>query len=112
MLDEVGPETWARWFAGAPVHTSPSPAGQPATPAPFVWDEERRSHLRAELDAIYAHLYGLTHEELDYIMDTFPIVRQKEKERWGEPGVSLSRTLSDEALVEVLQFMQSRLMVV
>jgi len=41
MLSEVGPETWARWFRDAPVHTSPPPAGQPATPAPFVWDEER-----------------------------------------------------------------------
>ena len=26
ILDEVGPETWARWFADAPVHTSPPPA--------------------------------------------------------------------------------------
>jgi hypothetical protein len=40
--------------------------------------------LRAELDALYAHLYGLTREELDYILDTFPIVRRKDEERWGE----------------------------
>jgi hypothetical protein len=53
-------------------------------PAPFVWDEERLAHLRAELDALYAHLYGLTREELDYILDTFPIVRRKDEERWGE----------------------------
>jgi len=26
---------------------------------PFAWDEERRAYLRAELDGIYAHLYGL-----------------------------------------------------
>jgi hypothetical protein len=51
---------------------------------PFKWDEERRAHLRAELDALYAHLYGLTREELDYILDTFPIVRRKDEERWGE----------------------------
>jgi hypothetical protein len=85
ILDEVGPETWARWFAGAPVHTSPPPAWAPGTsPPPFVWDEERRAHLRAELDALYAHLYGLTREELAYILDTFPIVRRKDEERWGE----------------------------
>ena len=84
ILAEVGPETWARWFADAPVHTGPPPAGQPATPAPFVWDEERRAHLRAELDALYAHLYGLERDELSYILDTFPIVRRKDEERWGE----------------------------
>jgi hypothetical protein len=84
VLDEMGPETWARWFADAPVHTSPPPEGQPDTPAPFMWDEERRARLRAELDALYAHLYGLTREELDYISDTFPIVRRKDEERYGE----------------------------
>jgi hypothetical protein len=36
------------------------------------------------LDALYAHLYGLTREELAYILDTFPIVRRKDEERWGE----------------------------
>ncbi|NIN64476.1 MAG: hypothetical protein GTO63_07195, partial [Anaerolineae bacterium] len=54
------------------------------TPPPFKWDEQRRAHPRAELDALYAHLYGLTREELDYILDTFPIVRRKDEERYGE----------------------------
>jgi hypothetical protein len=84
VLAEVGPETWAGWFAGVPVHSSPPPAGQPAFPLPFVWDEERRARLRAELDAIYAHLYGLTREELEYILETFPIVRRKDEARYGE----------------------------
>ena len=85
ILDEVGPETWARWFADAPIHTSPPPewAAGPA-PAPFVWDEERRAYLRAELDGLYAHLYGLTREELAHILDTFPIVRRKDEEMYGE----------------------------
>ena len=26
---------------------------------PFTWDEEERRHLRARLDALYFHLYGL-----------------------------------------------------
>jgi hypothetical protein len=26
---------------------------------PFRWDENRRAQIRAELDAYYAHLYGL-----------------------------------------------------
>ena len=67
-----------------PVHTTPPPEGQPAFPPPFVWDEGRRAHLRAELDAIYAHLYGLTREELEYILETFPIVRRKDEARYGE----------------------------
>ncbi len=36
---------------------------------PFKWDEDRRAILKAELDAIYAKLYGLTTEELRYILD-------------------------------------------
>ena len=36
---------------------------------PFLWDEERRSVLRAELDAYYARLYELNHKQLRYILD-------------------------------------------
>jgi hypothetical protein len=85
VLDEVGEETWARWFAEATVHDSPPPSWAAGdTPAPFVWDEERRAALRAELDALYAHLYGLTRDELAYILDTFPIVKRKDKAEYGE----------------------------
>ena len=35
-----------------------------------MWDEKRRAQLRADL-------YGLTRDELAYILDTFPIVRRK-----------------------------------
>ncbi len=51
---------------------------------PFIWDEERRAQLRAELDGIYAHLYGLSRDDFAYILDTFPIVRRKDEERYGE----------------------------
>ena len=50
---------------------------------PFLWDEERRAHLRAELDGLYGHLYGLTRDELAYILDTFPIVKRKDEEAHG-----------------------------
>jgi hypothetical protein len=36
---------------------------------PFPWDEDRRAVLRAELDAWYAHAYGLSRDELRYILD-------------------------------------------
>lgn len=51
---------------------------------PFKWDEERRLQLRCELDAIYAHLYSVTKEELDYILETFPIVKRKDEAKFGE----------------------------
>ena len=36
---------------------------------PFQWDTNRRALWRAELDAYYAKLYGLTRDELRYILD-------------------------------------------
>lgn len=51
---------------------------------PFMWDDERRRFLRAELDALYGHLYGLSHEELDYILETFPIVKKQDIEDFGD----------------------------
>jgi len=36
---------------------------------PFRFDPDRRALLRAELDAYYAHLYGLSRDELRYILD-------------------------------------------
>lgn len=37
---------------------------------PFRWDEERRLHLRCQLDALYFSLYGLTHHEASEILST------------------------------------------
>ena len=57
---------------------------------PFPWDPDRRRQLRAELDAWYARLYGLTRDELCYILDpadiegedypseTFRVLKKKE----------------------------------
>ncbi|MGB3240794.1 MAG: DNA methyltransferase [Geitlerinemataceae cyanobacterium] len=36
--------------------------------------ENERTELRAELDGIIAHLYGLTEAEFSYILSTFPLV--------------------------------------
>ena len=63
---------------------------------PFRWDEVRRAQLRAELDAYYAHLYGLSRDELRYILDpkevygedfpgeTFRVLKEKEIKLFGE----------------------------
>ncbi len=63
---------------------------------PFAFDPERRARLRAELDAYYAHLYGLTRDELRYILDpkdvfgpdfpgeTFRVLKEREEKEFGE----------------------------
>ena len=50
---------------------------------PFVWDEEERRHLRARLDALYFHLYGLSREDASYVLDTFPIVCKQDEAAFG-----------------------------
>ena len=66
------------------------------TGEPFPWDEDRRAQLKAELDAYYAKLYGLTRDELAYILDpttkyptdcptvTFPTLQNNEMKKYGE----------------------------
>jgi hypothetical protein len=63
---------------------------------PFFFDPERRALLRAELDAFYAHLYGLNRDELRYILDpadvmgpdypseTFRVLKNNEIRQFGE----------------------------
>ena len=63
---------------------------------PFAFDPDRRAILRAELDAYYARLYGLTRDELRYILDpadvmgadypseTFRVLKDKEQREFGE----------------------------
>ena len=50
---------------------------------PFDWDEEERRHLRARLDALYFLLYGLTREDAEYVLGTFPIVRKEDEAAFG-----------------------------
>ena len=50
---------------------------------PFRWDEEERRHLRARLDALYFHLYGLTRDDAAYVLSTFPIVRREDEAQFG-----------------------------
>ncbi|MBU3889764.1 Eco57I restriction-modification methylase domain-containing protein [Methylosinus sp. KRF6] len=64
--------------------------------APFAWDEDRRAKLRAELDVFFARKYGLTEDELQYVLDpakakgadypseTFRVLKEKEIRLYGE----------------------------
>jgi hypothetical protein len=51
---------------------------------PFRWDPERRFLLRCELDSAFFHLYGISREDADYILDTFPIVQRNDEAKYGE----------------------------
>lgn len=63
---------------------------------PFPWNPDRRAQLRAELDAYYARLYGLSRDELRYILDpadvmgddypseTFRVLKHNEIREFGE----------------------------
>ena len=63
---------------------------------PFTFNPDRRAVLQAELDAIVAHLYGLTTDELRYILDpedicgpgcineTFRVLKERELREYGE----------------------------
>jgi hypothetical protein len=78
------------------LRTSQSPLGATVPRAPYRWDEARRALLRAELDAWYARAYGLTRDELRYILDpadvhgpdfpgeTFRVLKEKEQAKYGE----------------------------
>lgn len=50
---------------------------------PFRWDDERRAVIRAELDGLFFHLYGINRDDASYILDTFPIVKRKDDSRYG-----------------------------
>ena len=44
-----------------------------------VTDPAQRVQLRAELDGLVAHLYGLTESEFAHILTTFPLVAEPVK---------------------------------
>jgi len=66
------------------------------TGAPFAWNEDRRASLRFELDARIAKLFGLTRDQLRYILDpsdiygadypseTFRVLKNNDIAKYGE----------------------------
>ena len=63
---------------------------------PYIYNEQRRAIAQAELDAIFAHLYGLSTEDVRYILDpedvcgkgcineTFRVLKDNELRQYGE----------------------------
>ncbi|GIW95174.1 MAG: hypothetical protein KatS3mg110_3215 [Pirellulaceae bacterium] len=120
VLDEIqtAPHDSEPGFAAYwKLYSSHSPSATGRSPPPFIWDEERRFWLRAELDALFFHLYlpadadgewriarredgavvdetaeqlaELKHyfptprDAVEYIMETFPIVKRKDIAQFG-----------------------------
>jgi len=90
-------QPWADDLLAAMPAADPRPPAERAAPLPpFAWNPERRAQLRAELDACYARLYGLTRDELRYILDpadvmgedypseTFRVLKNNELRDFGE----------------------------
>ncbi|WP_174714045.1 Eco57I restriction-modification methylase domain-containing protein [Candidatus Viridilinea mediisalina] len=81
-----------------PIRVHPHNPRNPRSilPPPFIWNDARRAQIRAELDARIAKLYGLTRDELRYILDpadvygpefpgeTFRVLKEKETKLYGE----------------------------
>lgn len=88
---------------------------------PFRWNEERRLLLRCELDAAYFHLYLGSDDEwnkqpeallsafptprssLDYVMETFPIVKRKDVEKYGDYRTKLLIQRCYDAMKEAIE---------
>jgi len=90
-------QAWADDLLAAMPDADPRPPAQRGAPLPpFPWNPERRARLRAELDAYYARLYGLTRDELRYILDpadvmgpdypseSFRVLKNNEMREFGE----------------------------
>lgn len=51
---------------------------------PFRWDPDRRVFIQAELDAAMFRLYSFTREEVEHVLDRFPVIRKREEGDHGE----------------------------
>lgn len=52
---------------------------------PNRWKKQReRDWLRPESTAAFFHLYGISRDDADYILETFPIVRKNDEKAHGE----------------------------
>ena len=50
---------------------------------PYTWNPAERRQLRARLDALFFHLYNLSEDDADYILDQFPVLEKNERKQFG-----------------------------
>ena len=51
---------------------------------PFTWNSQVRLQLRARLDALFFHLYGLDEQETSYVIDQFPVLAKRDLKQYGQ----------------------------
>ena len=51
---------------------------------PFKWQPERRAVIQAEIDALVFKLYALSREQIEWIIDSFGVLRKYEERDQGE----------------------------
>jgi len=52
--------------------------------AAFHWNPERRALLRADLDAAFLHIYGVSRGEAQHVIDSFNVVRSYDERDYAE----------------------------
>ena len=67
------------------------------------WNPQRRFQLRCELDAAFFHLYGLSRDEVDHVMESFWIVRNRDEAAYGEYRTKLAVLGQYDAMTAALQ---------
>ena len=50
---------------------------------PFPWIPAERRQMRARLDALFLHLYGLDYTDSGYVLDQFPVLEKNERREHG-----------------------------
>ena len=93
-LDFIGPRALELTYTSESLREFAKDVGYAGKP--FLFDVGRRAMLRAELDAFFARMYGLSHDDLrfiletsdirgaDYPTETFRVLKKNEMREFGE----------------------------
>jgi len=65
-------------------HAAPLPDATDLKPKIHSWKDDDRVKLRAELDAAYFILYGISRDDVDYILGTFQGIRDEDEAPGGQ----------------------------
>jgi hypothetical protein len=59
---------------------------------PFIWDKERRFKLKSELDALFFHMYGLNREQVEWVLESFNVLKGYEEKSFDKGGYGEFKT--------------------
>ena len=62
-------------------------------------EEHERTQLRAEIDALVGHLFGLNEDEVEYVLSTFPLIQKEIKEKKLEEFIKLEKSIPGNKMV-------------